>query len=275
MHRRIQTAKRMKPFDGRQMISFTDSRQGTARFAVRMQHEAERNYVRSFIYHKLWTLAKSSDPAEVEELRDQVEKLKGIPGMEPALQVMQEKLVQAEKALSEPSAAMGWNELVDHLSREPAIKDFIQSSTRERYRMAVSQPRYLAEMFLYREFLARPRRRNSLETLGLAGIWFPQLDVMSAPAEWTSRGQSAAGWRDFLKLCVDFLIRANYCAEIPNEEGREYRRWIGVKFRPRYVVSPDLENATRLQVRWPTISSLSRPCSAADDNSATGDGAES
>jgi hypothetical protein len=44
-----------RPFEGRQLISFTDSRQGTARFASRMQIESERSYLRSYIYHKLWS----------------------------------------------------------------------------------------------------------------------------------------------------------------------------------------------------------------------------
>ena len=44
------------------MITFSDTRQGTARFAMRAQMEAERNFVRSFVYHKLWSLVKPEDP---------------------------------------------------------------------------------------------------------------------------------------------------------------------------------------------------------------------
>src|SRR5690606_31127850 len=41
------------PGRGRQLLSFTGSRQGTARMAAKLQMEAERNFVRSFIYHQV------------------------------------------------------------------------------------------------------------------------------------------------------------------------------------------------------------------------------
>ncbi len=62
------------PAQGRQLITFTDSRQGTARLAARIQHEAERNLVRSVIYH----LVQARDPAadqEANRLREEIAKL--------------------------------------------------------------------------------------------------------------------------------------------------------------------------------------------------------
>ena len=51
------------PSQGRRLLGFSDSRQGSARLAVRLQQEAERNRVRSVLYHalaaergRLWTL---------------------------------------------------------------------------------------------------------------------------------------------------------------------------------------------------------------------------
>ncbi|MCY1354065.1 hypothetical protein D9M69_404240 [compost metagenome] len=42
-----------KPFQGRKLISFTDSRQGTARIAVKLQQDSERNRIRGLIYQRL------------------------------------------------------------------------------------------------------------------------------------------------------------------------------------------------------------------------------
>ena len=41
------------------MLSFSDSRQGTARLSVRMQQEAERNYSRGLLYHNIAEMQKS------------------------------------------------------------------------------------------------------------------------------------------------------------------------------------------------------------------------
>ena len=43
-------AEHSSPAEGRQLLSFTDSRQGTARFSAKLQNAAERNHVRALIY---------------------------------------------------------------------------------------------------------------------------------------------------------------------------------------------------------------------------------
>lgn len=42
-----------KPFQGRKLISFTDSRQGTARIAVKLQQDSERNRIEIYPYRLL------------------------------------------------------------------------------------------------------------------------------------------------------------------------------------------------------------------------------
>ncbi|EDL62312.1 hypothetical protein PM8797T_28329 [Gimesia maris DSM 8797] len=248
-----QDQTKKKPFEGRQMISFTDSRQGTARFAVRMQRESEINYVRSFIYHKLWSLAKSVDSAELIRLEGTVASLEKVASTSPELQQLyQEKLQKLNQLKSQqdtPQATIAWSDLSSALAKEPAVEFFIRESTRQRYLSAIHEPNELAEMFLFREFLSRPRRKNSLETLGLASIWFPAIEACDPPEEWLSRRRGKSEWCVFLKLCVDYLVRTNYCSEIR----RDYLRWIGVRFRQRELVPPDQDIISRLQVRWPSV----------------------
>ena len=62
-----------KPIGGRRLITFSDSRQGTARYAVRAQLEAERNYVRSMVYHSLWEQVSAPDTSEIEKKRGELE----------------------------------------------------------------------------------------------------------------------------------------------------------------------------------------------------------
>jgi DEAD/DEAH box helicase domain-containing protein len=54
------------PSAGRRLLSFTDSRQGTARMAAKLQIESERNFVRSFVYHQVQASLQSAPGAEEE-----------------------------------------------------------------------------------------------------------------------------------------------------------------------------------------------------------------
>jgi DEAD/DEAH box helicase domain-containing protein len=61
-------------FEGRRLISFTDSRQGTARLAANIETMGERSFVRSFIYHAVQKAGAASpltleDQKEIEDLR--------------------------------------------------------------------------------------------------------------------------------------------------------------------------------------------------------------
>ena len=62
------------PFDGRRLISFTDSRQGTARFAAKTQLETERDFTQSPVSQR-GDRARPTDCQELEALRQEVAKL--------------------------------------------------------------------------------------------------------------------------------------------------------------------------------------------------------
>ncbi|WP_163335098.1 hypothetical protein, partial [Enterobacter hormaechei] len=58
-----------KPFQGRKLISFTDSRQGTARIAIKLQQDSERNRIRGLIYQRLLQ-AQPVNGLSAEDLQD-------------------------------------------------------------------------------------------------------------------------------------------------------------------------------------------------------------
>ena len=242
-----------KPFGGRQMITFSDTRQGTARFALRAQIEAQRNYVRSFIYHKLWSRVNPGDPVKVAQLQDQIKTLKPLvataPALLPVLRTLEEQLEREERALREPQASLAWGGLIDALENERPVRDFEREATRLRYRPADLLARQCAEMLLLREFVRRPRRQNSMETLGLAKLAFPVIAAVSPPLEWIARGHGAADWQDFLKLCLDYFVRANTAVDVRIE----YLRWMGTQIRPKHVTDPDGQRVRNRCNPWPVI----------------------
>ncbi|MCB9880155.1 MAG: DUF1998 domain-containing protein [Planctomycetes bacterium] len=107
-------------------------------------------------------------------------------------------------------------------------------------------------MLLLREFARRPRRQNSLETLGLVRLSYPPLArVVNVPPDWTRRRLSIEQWRTFLKLVVDFSVRSVPAVRVPEE----MLPWMGWSFRPKEIISPDADppnGALKYKVvRWP------------------------
>jgi ATP-dependent helicase YprA (DUF1998 family) len=240
-----------RPRDGRQMITFTDSRQGTARFASRMELEASRNYVRSWVYHKLWSVAQFGDANQIEEVRLRIQVLRdnGLPVEQDEME-----LARLEALGDGASASVPWNNLVADLQQEIPVRRFIPDATRLRYESALVDPSDIARMFLYREFARRPRSGNSTETLGMAGIHFPEIDRIAAPQQWVNRCQTAQAWRDYLKICIDYFIRLSYCTDIPDS----LRRWMGIRFSPKVLLNPDFDGRPRDAKLWPSIQNSTR-----------------
>jgi replicative superfamily II helicase len=243
------------PMDGRQMITFTDSRQGTARFAVRSQLESERNFVRSFVYHKLSHLAQQHvvTSAEIKEQKTKVAELSaaaaGFPGLLSLLEQETNKLDALQKQATMPTASLKWGELIEQLSNQSPLRLWLPEATKLRYRRAIDISTQLSEMLLLREFFRRPRRQNSLETMGLATLAYPQLEACPAPPDWLRAKRTQPEWATFLKICVDFAFRGNACVAVR----REYLRWIGIRIRPKYMNSPDVIAVPRGTVRWPSV----------------------
>lgn len=241
-----------KPFGGRQMITFTDSRQGTARFAARAQLEAQRNYVRSFIYHKLWSQVVPPDRSELEERRTEVEQLRQLATTAPMKNLLAERedaLRKMEAALTMPQSSLEWEALIRTLSDSPVVNRFMREAARLRYRPSELTPRKFAELLVLREFVRRPRRQNSLETLGLAGLAFPQLSGVEPPAEWKDRGFDKSSWHAFLKMCLDFFVRSHTAVNVE----REALRWMGTQISTNFITDPDGDTVKNRCYAWPAI----------------------
>lgn len=247
-----ETEKERQPAQGRRLITFSDSRQGTARFALRSQLESERNYVRSLIYHTLWSDVQPPDVQEIEELRAEVEefaKAKNSAVMRAVWERESARLARMEAELARPTAKLSWTKAIERLAHEKVIAEWIASGQRQRYRAGGLKAIDIARIALFRELVRRPKRQNSLETLGLVALHYPGLDqVTSTPPEWQAHGLSLDEWRAFLKISVDFSVRVQSAVLIP----REYLRWFGTNISTARVVAPDDEPARGRDYRWPS-----------------------
>ena len=238
------------PYRGRRLLTFNDSRQGTARIAARLQQESERNRIRGLVYHQSILQGQQQANAEADALKHEIKTLDDIREKPPALvDLLKLKYEQLERLLQ--PKPIGFEELARSLTNQG--KDFeLMLRQYRRYSAetfgSTSGPMQLAQMFLVREFGRRPKRQNSLETMGLVAVQYPALSIVgAAPQEWTASGLDISDWRDFLKITLDFYVRAQGSINFPDE----WRNWLGMPFAKSWIVDRDAETVAPRQRRWP------------------------
>ncbi|MEG6991902.1 helicase C-terminal domain-containing protein, partial [Pseudomonas aeruginosa] len=114
----------------------------------------------------------------------------------------------------------------------------------------------LANMLLAREFYRRPKRANSLETLGTVQVCYPKLaSITSKPTAWPAH-LDIESWRTYLKVLLDFFVRENTILNID----KRWQSLIGSRISPKWAVAPVLgKKPEKLQsrfARWPTVNTV-------------------
>ncbi|MFQ2783545.1 DEAD/DEAH box helicase [Aeromonas caviae] len=260
------------PGRGRKLITFTDSRQGTARMAVRMQQEAERSRLRGLVFETLRNAQAKQDhqrselPAGYQQLLDNAAMLESINQYEAAKATR----AAAEALIPPPPSPVQipWQAMAQTLSCTKDIEQFILRYNRyanpalfDGYEGGLT----MARLLLAREFSRRPKNQNSTETLGLIKVGYQGLEkVTTPPPLWLdTRATPATGdansprtaltpedWHDFLKVALDFYVRENTFIPMENK----MRRWMGSRFSPKALYSPksDVQESSAIR-KWPQI----------------------
>lgn len=244
------------PSGGRRAISFSDSRQGVARLAAKLQQGAERDLTRAFLWHAVQEKSVgSADEESVAKLKDNVARLEAA-GLHDLAEG--ERLKLAELTGSKPSS-IPWVELVQGLASHTDLSEFAGAIWRSRPsgQQMASDPTKLAEMFLYRELFRRPRVQNNPETMGLLRLTFPKMEerarLSGPPSLLRDAGVDTEGWIALAMAAVDMMFRNNFAIHLEN---RELARLINPR-QPgiRSVFRSDAnrsEITTRDAIFWPT-----------------------
>lgn len=240
------------PCRGRRLLTFNDSRQGTARMAAKLQQDAERNRVRGLVYHLTLQHGRGRANAQTAALENEVKTLEQIPerARNAALNELIENKRKELMKLTRPSP-VAFNDLAQYLANQGKDFDYMLAH----YRRIVpgsfsdsSGPVELAKMFLVREFGRRPKRLNNLESMGLVAIRFPAIDSIHLPDSVKQATDfDLLAWQEFLKLCLDFFVRGGGSLAISSN----WRNWLGMPFPEKQLVTRDEANKSRTQVRWP------------------------
>ena len=241
------------PHGGRQMITFTDNRQGTARFAASWQQESERNFVRARIWHALQD-SQEGDPADAADLA-KYDALLNNPAMpenaKATVRELADKLRRKQQAQSE-GKRLPWHNIREELSK--LLRHEVEMLRAwENLAPELANPDELAKLHLLGEFLRRPNRANSLETMGLAALRFPAIEKLGdahLPPLLRSHGATAEDWQDYLHLVLTFFVRARSAVSITLRQAL----WVGQRVRAQMLMRPGLPAEARGgEIAWPLL----------------------
>jgi len=267
------------PAMGKRLITFTDSRQGTARMAVRMQQEAERSKLRGLVFHILRnaqtgesTPTQAGADSKYATLMEQAANLDKLK-MSEAASVLR---AQAEESTSNEqlrTVALDWSELSRRLATSSEVEYSILDYNRYANPVMFANNEgslTLAQLLMLREYARRPKNQNSTETLGLVQVGYRGLNTITkVPQFWTETSTPAASgtediralvltdWIDFLKVVLDFYVRENTFLRLAKKESF----WMGARFAQKELFAPGSEVSARDIRAWPQIGKgrLARP----------------
>ena len=240
------------PFDGRRLISFTDSRQGTARFAAKIRLETERDFVRSLLYHSVADRARPPERKNLAELRQREDALKqAIEHSPSSASSLADMLAETRAELQRPSAPtlgrLSWHDAQNTLLSNPSFTHWLLPPLREQ--TFGLNDRQLAELCLWREFFQRPKRQLSLETLGLLRLGYPAVaETTEVPPVAAQCEVTLEEWRALVQVALDFHVRGRQSVAIP----RDMLRWIGYPGKSTLAIEPGREKTNKDQQLWPS-----------------------
>jgi len=242
------------PAEGRQLLSFTDSRQGTARFAASIQSAAERNLVRARVYFAVQeTLMARDDPATREQkaqLEGEIAGLRPLADQYPVVaSVLREKELELKALTDPPATGLPWPKLRENLAAQVEIGGWMREVWASRDPRFGNSPVAFTQFLLLRELARRPRRANALETLGLARLRFAAIDALPEirrPIALQEHNLGIADWRDFLHLLITNSLRANFAIRMERDDVR----WLIRNGYPRIILLPGAERVQG-SLSWP------------------------
>ena len=204
-------------YKGRKYISFTDSRQGTAKISALINIDAESNWIRYQVYHYLLGKMKlkesNIDLDKLLKIRDELVTSLEVGNL-PAMikMISEEKLQEINDSIKNGNAVLtnsraSWKEIIDDVKEKNDFKTLFYKGARGT--SLTRDNEIYAKSLLYDQFARRVPRERSLENLGLVNIVYPGLDNLIAPEIATKLGITSEEWMSLLKISADFVIRSN------------------------------------------------------------------
>lgn len=216
-----QVAKQKTPYtlhNGRKYISFTDSRQGTAKISALINIDSESNWVRYQVYHFLLNSLKKNEGnsrSHDELIQARAYFTSQLDTVPPFLkQEVEDELKSIEEKLKGGSqvklfqSRSSWSALIERIVVQNDFKTLFTKAARSGN--FVKDNKTYARALLFDQFSRRMPRQRSLENLGLVNIVYPALDSVVLPGIAERLGLNLQEWKDLLKIALDYIIRSPF-----------------------------------------------------------------
>lgn len=252
------------PAEGRQLLAFTDSRQGSARFAASLQTTSERAFVRSFIYHMAQAsmVAAGDDDPAVAMLRADITNFElalaqlGATAPTTITDMLAAKRADLARLTAPNTRGVPWTVMRQRLAERPEVHHWmarVWGARDVRYRQ---DPAAFAEFLLLREFNRRPRRGNTPETMGIARLRFDAVDAATRlPDALRAKGKSAADWQGLLYSMIDMVVRGRTAIRVEWAD----QHWLNSKVPLSTLLPPGEKAEARRELAWPLAIAKARP----------------
>lgn len=242
---------------GHKYISFTDSRQGTAKISALINQDNEASWLRSQVYHKLCEKEKewrNQNPEiskeELNEIISQTKKELATTQI-PILKARKQRDLEYYEAQLKSSSfvsgsiKMGWIELRNYLTTLSDFKKLFEGTNP--YDTNPSSKSHYLTAILYDQFARRLPRERSLENLGMVSLVYPKLENVNLPSIAESIGITLEEWKSLLKIAVDYNIRYPFHFFVSHEI---------YPYSTSFIKSQTIYNPDAVQAnvkRWPTF----------------------
>lgn len=240
-------------WNGHKYISFTDSRQGTAKISALINQDKEANWVRSQVFHRLCELTVEEQknielPDDVEsilaDLRQKLAEEKH-PYLRKRFQQNIDELEANKVQVSGNRVTLEWEKLKDLLIRQHSFRTLYNGNN-----TGDNNPRgevaYL-NAILYDQFARRLPRERSLENLGMVSLVYPKIENVQLPVAAAVLGLTVPEWKSLLKIAADYILRYSFHFSI-NPEIYPYSTAY-ISSRPIYESSSTLPRVRK----WPVF----------------------
>ncbi len=206
-----------KLYKGRKYISFTDSRQGTAKIAAFINIDSESDWIRYQTYHYLLrNLKKHRGDVNEEELKEQrayyIEQLDNAPNMLKSKFRIElekiEKILSREDGEALIDSRASWQNIIDFIKQKEGFKTLFKKAANGNDFVRDSDA--YAKALLFDQFARRISRQRSLENLGLVNIVYPSLDDVTLPSIAEDLNIYLDEWKSLLKIALDYVIRSGF-----------------------------------------------------------------
>ena len=192
-------------YEGRKYITFTDSRQGSARSAMGLNQDVERSWIRASIFHKLADMRLNDvkpgglTPDEEAEYNAYLSIREHLPTLLFEKFKRLEEKKNGTPVLPNPEE-VSWGQISQSLENDSNFKKLYEHVDKARGRKNFKNATDYLKALLVDQFGWIPKRANSLETMGFVRLVYPALKNAKCP-EKMYRHRLAEFSQDLYGLC--------------------------------------------------------------------------